>query len=443
MNPFLYDKPLPPSRLVDREAELEELLERATNGTNTFLAGPRRYGKTTLLKRVLAEAENAGTPTAYVDLSGARTVEAIADAVDAAYRPLKSVPRRAMDTVRRGATGSVTLFGFGGGGGKAPEAASRLLRRTLEVPRLKQRRGGAPCVVVFDEFQNVLGLDGREEIDGLIRSVIQHHVDSVAYIFSGSEPTLMDDLFGDKKRPLYDQARPLALAPLPDSALEQFVCEQFEKTGREAKPAMPDFLGFVRGHPQRSMLLAHHLWSATGAGGTADGDTWRSALETALDEESKFFSGSWDGLQPSEKEALRAVAAEKDTPDYVVRRLTRRGEILEEEDGPPRILDPLYEAWLQNEEGPARMVDHADAEYLLDLLERQPVQSWPKDATGDLFDRAARLKNAVASRKIRELTRGEQELFDRNRRIVTRGLAEATGETEQAMETKLAAILGI
>ncbi len=42
LNPFVYDDPLPPDELVDREPETEQLLRLAEGGHNTRLQAPRR-----------------------------------------------------------------------------------------------------------------------------------------------------------------------------------------------------------------------------------------------------------------------------------------------------------------------------------------------------------------------------------------------------------------
>ncbi|MGH9038464.1 MAG: hypothetical protein ACRD0O_22125, partial [Acidimicrobiia bacterium] len=41
-------------------------------------------------------------------------------------------------------------------------------------------------------------------------------------------------------------------------------------------------LALSDGHPQRAMLLAHHLWEATSPAGTADYSTFESALDATL-----------------------------------------------------------------------------------------------------------------------------------------------------------------
>ena len=48
LNPFVYDDPLPPDALIDRDEEARKLLSLAEGGHNTRLSAPRRYGKTSI-----------------------------------------------------------------------------------------------------------------------------------------------------------------------------------------------------------------------------------------------------------------------------------------------------------------------------------------------------------------------------------------------------------
>jgi uncharacterized protein len=53
------------------------------------LVAPRRYGKTTLLRRLLGDCEQAGTNTVYVDFFGVVSFEEVALRIEEAYRSLR------------------------------------------------------------------------------------------------------------------------------------------------------------------------------------------------------------------------------------------------------------------------------------------------------------------------------------------------------------------
>jgi hypothetical protein len=60
LNPSVYDDPLPPDALIDRDEETRTLLSLAEGIHNTRLSAPRRYGKTSIILRLLGEAGRAG-----------------------------------------------------------------------------------------------------------------------------------------------------------------------------------------------------------------------------------------------------------------------------------------------------------------------------------------------------------------------------------------------
>jgi uncharacterized protein len=72
-NPFHFSGPLSPEDMIDRRSEANALLALAEGGHSMRLLGPRRYGKTTLLAKVLADADDAGMATALVDLEDERS----------------------------------------------------------------------------------------------------------------------------------------------------------------------------------------------------------------------------------------------------------------------------------------------------------------------------------------------------------------------------------
>ncbi len=365
LNPFVYDDPLPPDDLVDREPETEQLLRLAEGGHNTRLQAPRRYGKTTLLGKVRVEAEQIGMNTVYVDFYRAITLAEVSRRIEEAYLSALAGPaRQAVSAITRRWKGKVVVTP-GGVGAEVEPAQTREQQRLadmLDLPKKVFERSGVRTLVVFDEFQDLLRISSA--VDGLLRSKIQFHRDEASYIFAGSEPGMLSALFADRKRPLFDQARPVQLGPLRDEDLIEFIGERFEHGERDPGEALDALLDLVRGHPQRAMLCAHHLWEQTPRGAPADLEAFDRAL-TAVDRETKeAFEKLWDDLadKPNQRKVLAALAGseetlynrrtleayglEKGSAEAAVRALIDRGDVQRTEPG-FMIVDALLERWLQ------------------------------------------------------------------------------------------------
>src|SRR5215210_3867500 len=138
LNPFVYDDPLPPDQLVDRQQETAQLLDLAEGGHNTRLQAPRRYGKTTLLGKVQAEAEKLGMNTVYVDFYRAITLAEVSRRIEEAYLASLAGPaRRAVSAITRRWRGKVTVTPGGVGAELEPVRSSQQQRLSdmLDLPK--------------------------------------------------------------------------------------------------------------------------------------------------------------------------------------------------------------------------------------------------------------------------------------------------------------------
>jgi uncharacterized protein len=362
LNPFRFSGPLAPEEMIDRDPEADDLLALAEGGHSFRLVGPRRYGKTTLLRRVLGAAEREGMVTVMVDLQDVLSIAEIVVRLERGYDRLKGTLRRHVDHLLRSWNIGLAL---GGGGFTAtlqrnPNVdAESVLLRLLELPAELFARQGTTSLIVFDEIQDVLAVAGA---DGKIRSVIQHHGEAATYAFAGSAPGVMQQLFADPKRPLLDQAVPRHLEPLPLEDVADYVAARFRRTGRDVGTALTPLLEFTRGHPQRSMMLAHYLWARTSRGERADEGTWLAALDRAQSDSAQLMRAIWRALTVNERRVARAVAIAS-TPLYsedtaaavgikrssigrAVDSLVANADLIQEH-GKPRLTDPMFELWLQ------------------------------------------------------------------------------------------------
>jgi hypothetical protein len=369
VNPFIYDDPVPPRELIDREDVVKKLLELAEGAHNTRLQAPRRYGKTSVLLKLCEQAQAAGFRTIYIDFLLATTPAETARRIEEAYLPaLKGPLGQMFSRMRRSWTGRVKATPGGIGGeleyGGTTDTMQRLAD-LLDLPMKVLETSGERTIVVFDEFQDFLRAEG--ELDGLLRSKIQHHGDAASYVFSGSEQALLDEYFNDRARPLFDQARPIYLEPLDTLDLGDYVAGHFAASGKDCAEALDPLLAIARGHPQRAMLLAHHLWEVTPQRGAATLDTLDLALDQVDRETKERFEGTWASLAGTgnKRRTLKALALSEESL-YNQRTLRRfrlskgqaqsgekgliaGGEVVRV-DGRALIVDPLLERWIQLQE---------------------------------------------------------------------------------------------
>jgi len=68
-NPFVYGEVVPVEAFVDRETELERLVEDLSAGQKVFLISPRRYGKSSLVRQALRTSTRRGALAVEVTVS--------------------------------------------------------------------------------------------------------------------------------------------------------------------------------------------------------------------------------------------------------------------------------------------------------------------------------------------------------------------------------------
>ena len=363
INPFVYSRPLAAEDIIDREAEIHELLRNVVGGHYVRLFAPRKYGKTSLLKRALRDGEEQeGLVPIHVDLYRVSSIADVTVRFERAYaKQLKGALRAKVEGFLQKTGIGLSLGAYG--------ISARLqldqrvdplpaLHALLDLPLRLEEGGGYRAFVALDEFQDV---DKVADLDGLIRSHIQYQGEVASYVFAGSEPGLMKQLFETKDRPLYGSAVPMRLGRLAREDIAAYVAERFTESGRDVGEALNPLLDAAKGHPQRAMLLAHRLWAEVEQGGVATLDDWRAAHTAALDELDAEFDAQWRGFDTSQQKTMRAVIAGEGSPyrtdvrtrldltkDMVRKALPRLGATAEIEsvDGKHVVVDPLFAEWI-------------------------------------------------------------------------------------------------
>lgn len=366
-NPFAYQGPIAPSRLIDRAEGLDSLQRAAADRVAVRLTAPRRFGKTSLLDAHVEAMRAAGHRAVRVDFSKVATVGDMCGRLSRAFSDLPADPQQVLARllVRLGITlgpSGVTVRYSGSGSRDISldsQEARHALAELLDLPAALHRADGEMTIVCFDEFQDLLVADG--EIDGLVRSVIQHHGDAAAYVYAGSEPSLMQALFEGRERPLYGQARPLQLPALSPAEAVREIGEALNAEGLPVTGAIAQLVTLAEGHPQRTMLLAHHLFNVLSED---DGHTAPAAVavDLALAETADGLQAVWDGFDRPERIVALALAEgqaptgtrvaqehrlARSTLQAALDRLVKAQQHVVRRDEHPVLLDPLLGEWLR------------------------------------------------------------------------------------------------
>lgn len=359
-NPFTFAAPVSAAQIIDRQAEAERLLSLAVAGQHSRLSAPRRYGKTSLARKVLDDAAAEGLVGVYVNFYGVLAWQEVATRLELAYRqsltgPLARWVRGVLEGLRPtlGAAGVRITPRVAG-----PARDERGLAELVDLPLRVLERTGARTILVFDEFQDMLSV--APPIDGFLRSRIESHGEAASYLFAGSHPALMAELFATQARPFYGQTSAVELPPLDAEDLAEYVGARFAETGKDVGELLEPLLRLAGGHPQRAMLLAHHAWEHTRPRRTADAELWPDVLQAVWREVRDELQAVWDSLDDAGRRTLAAIAESgadwlraatlqrvgvaRSTARDARRRLEREG-LLHPGD-PPRIVDPLLARWV-------------------------------------------------------------------------------------------------
>ena len=290
-NPFVYGEVVPASAFVDREVELERLTGDLLAGQKVFLISPRRYGKSSLVQQALARRGEAGRDDGQRHGQQLQLVRRLSRGL----RP--GAPHRGGQAGPRAGLADADLLGS-----LRPELrlepGSRL---SLVVSRRADRRATSPAwpkrssrcrrssrhcasaalAIALDEFQAINAFDeGSHESSTRCAPPFSTSAD-VGYVFSGSEPTLMERMLS-RSRPFY-KAGPVH-APRADSGRPvcRFLETRFQKTGFRPEPGLGAAIVELAGNlPYDVQRLAHETWDDVRADGVEAGRARPAARDAA------------------------------------------------------------------------------------------------------------------------------------------------------------------
>jgi uncharacterized protein len=320
-NPFVYGEVVPVVAFVDREVELDRLTRDLLAGQKIFLISPRRYGKSSLVRQALRAAERSGALTVEVTVSSyssyvsflegyARALLGVETRLDKARAWMREMlgsvrPEVRLEADERG--GSQLALSFPSA--RSDRDVSRLAQEVFALPgriaAAKRRR----LAVALDEFQAIGSFNGGS-VEHALRAAVQHQRE-VGYVFSGSEPSLMERMLG-RSRPFYKAGPVMRLQKIPGDRFAEFIEARFRATRLRPTPGLGAAVVELAGNlPYDVQRLAHEVWDDAQGGRTVGLDDLHQTLKRLLGEHEAIFEATWQRLTLAQRAALRAAVLEE------------------------------------------------------------------------------------------------------------------------------------
>jgi len=288
---FPTEEPLAREQMIGREADVRELTTQLTSGVHRIVAGPRRTGKSSVCRAVVAELCERGYYSVSVSLfrlaDGPALTRGLAQETLANRDALRKLIQRARGTagfILRGASLAVVLrvkseLGDAVEMAFDPLAISRLdtteaLAAAFRLPQAIAERDGRQLVMFIDEMQELAGRRAPYgEPDALLGQMreILHESPRVTCLFAGSIEHLMRDIFTSTRRPMAGFGGFHELEPIGEQQWRTGLAARFEQDGCTIDDdALTRVIQAGGGHPRSTMLIAQQTHIAAVEEGAHD-----------------------------------------------------------------------------------------------------------------------------------------------------------------------------
>jgi len=292
-----------------------------------FLISPRRYGKSSLVRRALAAMSRKGALTVESTVSSFSSyvafLEGYARALAAAetkWHRARTWLRDAISSTRIDVSADARVDPSGHGAASMrvafPNARtdrdiSRLAQEVFALPARLAETRRRKVVVALDEFQAIAGFNGGS-VEHAMRAAVQHQRE-VGYVFAGSEPSLMERML-TPRRPFYKAGPVMRLDKIPADEFAAFIDARFARSGMRPEAGLGAAIVELAGNlPYDVQRLAHETWDEVRGSSRrrVTLDDLHQALKRLLSEQQMLFETMWQRLTLAQRAALRAVVLEE------------------------------------------------------------------------------------------------------------------------------------
>lgn len=313
-NPFRYGTVVDDPYFINRVKELAEVRQSLLSGQNLIIYSPRRYGKTSLIKKVLYQLESEGNKCIYIDFfrihSREKFIEEYAKAVFRNFPSWEKALKKVISLVKT--IRPIVAVNDQG----LPELGINFSREQLhqaidEVVNLPEKLSeGNRWIIVLDEFQEIERLNG-ENFEKELRASIQFHK-NMSYVFLGSRRHLLTNMFTRKNRAFYNFGRLYKLDKIPEDEILSYLNRGFEKPDMKVDPVVLREIVTLTGNiPFYVQMLASIIWDLSHSRNEDISEALlKEGIKTMLWHQTDYYVVIMQELTAYQQKVLQALAHE-------------------------------------------------------------------------------------------------------------------------------------
>lgn len=369
--PFVFGVAASGDNFTDREHETARLLTNFRSGVNTVLISPRRWGKTSLVRKVCRLAQTDELKIVYLDIFSCRSDADFYDAfASAVLKQTSTKVEEWMENIRQFLSRISPKISLGADPAADFSLSLELtpkredIDEILQLPEKIAEKKGCRIVVCIDEFQQIGEFKDSKTFQKRLRSVwqLQKHV---AYCLFGSKKHLMNELFERKSLPFYKFGDTVYLQKIATADWVGYIRSRFEATGKSIPAELAEEIcRRVDNHSSYVQQLAWLVWTRTGKEATRQ--ELEAAFQDIIDQNTPLFEKQTESLTSFQMNFLRAIIdgvhSEFTTQEVmrkyqlgssanvsIIKRALIKKELIEIDKRKAVIPDPIMKVWLQRE----------------------------------------------------------------------------------------------
>jgi len=371
-SPFIYGFTVSENNFTNRENEVLSLKFNLLQGINTAVISPRRWGKSSLVEKVIDEInkEEKAVKTVVMDLfSYAReeefleafareTIKASSTKWEDWVRTAKEVFKQLVPSLTIGIDPKID-FNIGFHWGDLKKHRNEI----LDLPEIIAKKKKVRFVICIDEFQNVASFPAFETFEKQMRAVWQRHK-NVSYCIYGSKRHMMIDIFNNSSKPFYRFGDIMLLPKIKEEKWVKFIVEGFRKTGKEISENLAVKIPqLMKNHSWYVQQLSHYTRQKSNKKVTKD--ELNSALQELIHANTPLYHREIEGLSSTQVNLVKAIVKGENkltsarvmneyklgTPRNVSKNRDSliADDMLNQDEKKFELLDPAFELWFNKQ----------------------------------------------------------------------------------------------